>query len=216
MSRIGKNPQRHSDQRKRPFRGHAIHPFFQTTDLGSGDARYIERQATRFPLRKYAAVDLIFEGRHPLKEKLRESGVHVSGKKIIFFLKAMIRAKRKTRHITIDMPYPYAGADQRANTIEFEKEMRNLFELFPKVLFPNGKIFITTEQEGFVAVLYRLAQEFQFGIRERKPMSKQEALNQTWTTAAMCSEAPIYRVTLTYNLKKAFPSKIRASKMALY
>ncbi|MDP2666050.1 MAG: hypothetical protein Q8P05_00935 [Candidatus Diapherotrites archaeon] len=192
---------------RRPF--HDPTPHFQTIDLGAGGARYALEQAARFPSRKYAAVDMRYRRDRNLSHiptQTHPGSIRFFPVSIRHFLRTMIRHGWKTRHLNLDMPNAYFRNGKRVGRNHFEREIRNLFQNFPLVLIPNGKLFFTTESEEFMATIYRLAQEFGYSIREKKQMPFEHKRRKTAITQNL-SGSPIYRVEITYNLKKAIPQK---------
>ncbi len=116
MPRPGKSPFRHSNQRRRPFRGPTPPNVYQTIHLGVGDGRGVSSNAVRFPARKYAAIDLLYMphrsaptgiDKRASSERMKSSGVDLKADNIQDGLRKIIEAGKKTRNVTWDMPSLY-------------------------------------------------------------------------------------------------------------
>lgn len=208
-------------KRKRMFRGATRGNVFQTVDLGAGTGSYIERQAERFPKRKYAAVDYAldysgFFGSN--RVRLQKKGVQVGGD-IREFLEMMAAKGIRTRHLNMDMPYPVDSSIYSSSSIE---AFKHVIRLLPRVLLPNGKLYVTSEDHLTIEHLQRLAMQDGFAVRQRKaispltteknPLTRRLILEKYpnyYRTSTMrgFANVPLYRLEITYNLKKAFPKK---------
>lgn len=203
----------HQKSRRRPFRGATPSNVFQTVDLGAGDAEYLRRQSKKYLSRKYAVVDDRYVKGHGIGLHIQKlpPNLHVQASSNVEMLCEMIKNNIRTRHINIDMPYPNADA-KTANSPKYfsavrklEYDLRRVFEYVPKVLFPNGKIFVITENQNFVAIFYRLAAEYGFSVREKRlPVEHAERKTRV---SSILSGQPIYQLTLTNNLRTAIPNK---------
>ncbi len=207
-------------KRKRMFRGAARGRVFQTVDLGAGAGEYMARQAKKFPKRKYAAVDLCFylDGELNLHgEDLKKKRVSLGGD-ANHFLNELTKKGIKVRHLNMDFPYPIGQPRNASRTRLFEDVIRSMH----RVLLPNGKLFITSESLATINFAKSFASECGYTVRDREliqPISLDEvAKNKDALTRrfrsfyrshfhASFAGAKIYRLEITYNLKKAIPSK---------
>ncbi|QQR92152.1 MAG: hypothetical protein IPJ89_03250 [Candidatus Iainarchaeum archaeon] len=217
-------------KRKRMFRGAARGRVFQTVDLGAGKGEYIERQSRRFPNRKYAAVDFLLGPEKffdAVGQRLHKNGVGV-GDDVTTFLRQMIERKEKTRHLNMDMPYPF---DTSAYASESQRAFKSALEMIPRVLLPNGKFYITSESSWTIRLMQKLAEKQGFAARQLRtipPLSSSDLLTTAQQRALRMKQPdyyhpgmvwafanqPIYRLEITYNLKKALPSKDARRKLA--
>jgi hypothetical protein len=215
-------------KRKRMFRGNARGKVFQTVDLGAGKGEYIERQAQKFPKRKYAAVDFLFGHVNFFNSDRRRLHAHgvIVGTDAREFLDRMIREHRKTRHLNMDMPYPI---DTSAYASQSTAAFVHALQVLPKVLLPNGKFYVTSESLFTIEQMQRLAIKKGFSARMRKPIppivspghrasatSQEEKYPQHYRTQIMRNFAhtALYRLEITYNLKKAFPRKAERKELS--
>ncbi len=203
------------------FRGAARGKVFQTIDLGAGMGRYIEGQAARHPKRKYAAVDPLLQSMalfFPHGQRMQSKGVSV-GFTAQLFLDEIIRKGWRTRHLNMDMPYPWHpltyGAGSRIAFLD-------ALERIPRVLLPNGKFYIASESQSTLHEMMQLAEKKGFSVRETKPIpalplgSQEKIHDSIYRTGTMNAfrNKPIYRMEITYNLKKAIPLKEMRKKLS--
>jgi hypothetical protein len=106
----------------------------------------------------------------------------------------MKRKGIKARNINIDMP------------LESVNDFSHLFNNAERIMLPNGKIFISSEQQGVLEHAARLARNHGLKARMRKEMPQVEAEGRTHYTIRH-SPKPIYRLEITFGLKKALPKK---------
>lgn len=209
------------------FRGPTRGKVIQTMDLGSGKGEYIERQSKKFPKRTYSAVDALYKGFFSAEaHRLRHRGVFV-GDNIENALIEMVRSGWRARHLNMDMPYPWDSPEYRKPG---EKTFRRVMELIPKVLLPNGKFYIASENHYTIQEMMTIARQHGFSVRETKPLkpllspladaetilSNRRQKPHYYRTKVMNSFAnfPIYRLEITYNLRKAIPDKNMRRQLA--
>ncbi|MEI7961434.1 MAG: hypothetical protein WCI04_03790 [archaeon] len=114
----------------------------------------------------------------------------------------MIASKKKTRHLNFDMPYELK-----------EYDFDYLLSKVPKILIPNGKIFIASNSRSVIRDAMKLAKKH--GISARiKPSVQENGLRthfmQRMTEIGIHKE--IFRVELTYGLRKALPGAVNVEK----
>jgi 8-oxo-dGTP pyrophosphatase MutT (NUDIX family) len=181
---------------------------FQTVDLGSGQSRYIEKTANRHPYRAYAAVDHkydthLFPGYTAYHTHANIVAAHpnvtVSAKTIQAQLAEMKQKGIRTRHFTLDFP-------PRIRNNKKPPYLVALFRLAPQVLFPNGKIFVSTEDAPTRDAIRELAEKTGLRVRDKPPLRGNEKDRHTPFTP---TNAPSHRLEITYGLKKAFPNQGR-------
>lgn len=163
----------------RPFRGPLKPKDIQTIDAGAGFGDYVFTQASRFnstnprKRRRYAAVEPFMQEviygsskKMPRDEmdrkivirntqRLREgytrlkslSNVEIVPYEIVPFMREMIQKNRRTRHLSINMPF-------QLENYNFEQ----FFKLLPRVIYPNGKVFITSESRFSLEKIKELSQ----------------------------------------------------------
>lgn len=185
-----------------PFRGPTPKKVIQTLDVGAGPcgARFIERSEKQ-QQRKYVGVDpaMMIYG---FGKNFETKRIDVNS-----YLLQLIKSGIKVRHLNFDMP----------NTNGHGLELRLFFRLLPKVLLPNGKIFVTT---NFVNLpLLESAKLNGFALREKARINKDQidwssiypsfnGLPLTyWQDLSLRSNQTIYLYEITYPLKMAYPNK---------
>ena len=115
-------------------------------DVGSGTGNAITKKALKNPNGLYAAVDPVYAG-HPVNpatreylRPMREAGVIIRGTTIQKYLKTMLKNKMKTRVINATLPNWKSPS---------QNYIHDLLELAPRVLLPNGRVFLTLERTTF-------------------------------------------------------------------
>ena len=174
---------------RRPFKGNAPPGIFQTVDLSAGSGRYALGRAIKFPQRKYAAVDL----------ELHQKGLHASelpqlkkhhveiGTHNIAFMHAMQREGTRTRHL--NMHLPEVGE-------EGMRMVNEMLKLAPKVLLPNGKIFIASVDKAFLSNVGKFAQRE--GMRwSWRPTLPPHGYGRESEWSEGLAHDPVYRITIT-------------------
>jgi len=126
-------------------------------DVGSGTGNSITKKAIKNPNGIYAAVDPAYAG-HPVNpatreflRPMREAGVVIRGTTIQKYLKTMQKNKIKTRTINATLPNWKSPS---------QNYIHDLIELAPRVLLPNGRIFMTIERTTFEKA--SIQREFEF------------------------------------------------------
>lgn len=219
-----RNPPRRSD---RPFRGPTPKGVFQTVDLMSGGpGRFLKETKTgrssgfwvvdnsmKFPRRNYAFAD----------KGIRRWSWFVSGNRTVYagdihkFLSWMAKNKIKTRHINIEMPRPRLKREM--HVFETEVGFDQLFEKAlvraKSVLYPNGKIFVTSEEAPALEAAASIAKKYGFSVRAPKSLSEQEKQKRSEFTRRYI-KSDIRLLELTYGLKTAFPKKKVRKKWPFY
>lgn len=206
---------------RRPFKGDTPRNVKQTIDVGAGDyiqriyeitqrdsvIPYMERQAQKYPRRSYVAIDpLVPQQRFLLRNLTLLQGFAEQ------VLPELVSKGIKTRYLNLDMPYPletitgYYSMDAHQINGTFRRYFSSILETAPRLLLPNGKIFLQTEKKEFVQIARVLARLHGFSFREKKPMPWVQKLKHSRATRSFERE-PIYRVELTYRLKTALPNK---------
>ncbi len=176
--------------------------------MGSGHADIPASLAKRFPNRKYAVVEPLMAPGKKFDYRARElikRGVLVFPGSISRFLDFMKKNGLKTRHINVDMPEPLS----HFGDYDFDK----LFREAPNVLLPNGKIFFSTEEPALIKILSELAGRH--GLKARKLNSFPSRIHPNRKTGYMqlLGQPVIYRVEITFGLKKAFSKKFERKKL---
>lgn len=179
------------------FKGPHKKGDIQTVDAGAGFGDYVFRQASQFgstrptQRRRYAAVEPFMSGaiygfskklpQDPLDRqivirniiRLKEGyrklksipTVEIVPYEVVPFMREMISNKRKTRHLSINMPFHLENYD-----------FKQLFTLLPKVIYPNGKVFITSESKFGLEQIKKISQEVQAKGPDGKLLKKPRAL----------------------------------------
>ena len=217
-------------KRRGLFRGKTPANVFQTVDVGSHSSHYIPLQARKIPGRKYALVDPKFNSRANYAPSigtfipyLRGLGVRVRSKTISKFLGEMVQKGWKTRHFNIDMPLPWdPEAKPVYGTWRDSYDFKKWFQLAPKVLVPNGKIFISSERSDMLGDIASFARQAGLKVRELKPfkthsngkpipIERYHRLTPTMRFNMDPKYGPgiiqIFRIEITLGLKKAIPEK---------
>ncbi len=140
------------------------------------------------------------------------SNVVFTGTHALESIQRLIGLGYRVRHINIDYPYPGPVVDKIKNTDNyFEK----VVELAPQFLLPNGKIFVTSESLDMLRQLSMIAKYHGFSVKKIVTKTLSEAKNRTFHSENLVHH-PMYRLEVTFPLKKAFPKKedrrLRAGK----
>lgn len=213
--------------KKKPLYSLRTGAHFETVELGAGRANIAAYSARAHSGKNYAVVDVAYSRRknrladdkyREMAEHFRERAIQLHEKGVTIypgdslrFLKKMSQEGWRTKSIIIDMPHPNMFANPlplREKFGPFQHFIQTVFHFAPRVLFPNGKIYITTERPEFVDAMRAATQEEGLSFRTRRPLSEAAAMWKTETTQAMMKRgATIFLVEITYPLKKAFPAK---------
>lgn len=200
----------------RPFRGPTPAKIFQTVDLGSGIGDYIIRSARErrgggkeWRKRQYLGVDpwekMHSEERHKFGLVIPPN-VHFISIALKQQLENMIKRGEKTRHFNWDMPIPI--------TIGFVQVVHEILPLLPRVLLPNGKLFVKTEKHAYISILAKAARAQGFRVNIPKPLihahnsETGEIISPrrfTWAMHAFLSPGldKLYRLEITFTPKTA-------------
>lgn len=192
----------------RPFYGRTNRNRIQTLDYGSGAGEYLKRQKQNNPARNYAVVDQLYASGNALEKRARELESH--GIRVSPSIEELIHELRaegtKVRHFNIDMPYGLQFAHGHDKKVHF---FHSILEAIPKVLLPNGKLWITTESHSNLEELAKMAKVAGLKVRELKSFDKEKFPRMQLRTETMRNTkySVIYRLEITYGLKKAIPRK---------
>lgn len=200
------------------FRGPTPPNVIQTLDIGSctGDylvkrARKNSKQEKNIP-RKYAAVDPLYEHTIDLArvrgkqiyisniiERLKKNNILTSSKMAHEFIQELAQKGMKVRHVNFQMPHP-----EQENNYNF----REIFSSLKKVLLPEGKVFMSSEQSQFLARIVESAKSEGYIVSEQKTLDpRTNSKRNKGTLKTMCQKSHyrknyiIYRVVLTLSPK---------------
>ncbi|HLD58035.1 MAG TPA: hypothetical protein VI977_00125 [archaeon] len=200
-----------------PFRGQPPRKVFQMLDIGSGRGDFLARRAAANPRRIYAAVDPIYDVRRTearaAHDELAKSNaafgtifrvllgkhrnIRIIGKDFSEFIGEMKRKGWKTRSINIDMPSPLHTRRQ----MDYEK----IFSQVQDILLPNGKIFVASEDKKTIEHIKNAAEKCGLKAREMPPLTGKERKRLTMQMRFQGTD--IYRLEITFGLKKALPER---------
>ncbi len=196
----------------RPFRGPTPHKVFQTVDLGAGWAGNILNYAKRFRRRRYAAVDIGYKkGRvaHERVAKLNAANV-VTGYMIHHFLNRMKREGVRTRHFNFQFMNRW-DLKERSPHIRTPAIFKSILDAIPHVLYPNGKMYITTPFKRTVEAMQRTATRRGFKCRVKEVIEPTDIRTRRGTYITIGNRS-VYLLDITYGLKKAFSDKSKRMK----
>ena len=196
-------PRKFKGQRFGPFRGSTPKGVVQTLDVGTGESERFLAKARGQRNRQYVSVD-------PGTLSYRMDNVEAVQDFVLEYLKNCIALRTRFRNINFDMPQPSVEA----------YDFNQVFDLLPKVLLPNGKVYITSEVPGFLEQLKKIADLKGFSSRlqpllseaakkqifERIRLGIKPELNGVPMTPFMekMFNKGLYRLEVTYSLKQAF------------
>lgn len=175
-------------------------PVLQTVDFGSGmhAENFIFKQAGKYPNRTYAAVDPVLKA---YSKNKRYANLFISWKHADEFLREMRELGLKTKHVNMDMPNPMVMLSI----------LRAVFRNISFILVPNGKIFVTTEDHNGAKHIQEIARMYDLTTRKIVQLSAEEVDRRTHFSHLIhnhpLGKKPIYRVEITYPLRKAYPQK---------
>lgn len=180
---------------KRPFRGAAEGKVYQTLDVGAGKGRRIAKQAAKFPNRKYAIAD--FAAR-PIGKK----NVRVFQKAADRALDKAAEEGLKFRHVNMDMP---------AGDLLDAKYVKGMLRKLKKVLLPNGKIFISTNDVPHWAGMRKIFEEEGFALSKKARKVRfgeyTDSMHGVESSAGKFDNRPglhnFWRFSATFTLKEA-------------
>lgn len=174
--------------------------IIQTVSVGEGDGIYLTGRKTKFPEREYMAVDPTYAGkrRKANAAALRKLGVIVESTKIIPAMEKMIAQEVRVKHFNIDMPNPRGGIKKYG--------FNRFFNLAKEILFPNGKVYIRSNDTSYLMQIAAEARKAGFAIR---PLKKDSGTNRTrWTADANAHlNQKVFILECTFRLKTAMPNK---------
>jgi tRNA G46 methylase TrmB len=162
---------------------------FQTVDMSAGNGSYILERAKKFPQRKYAAVDLELhaKGMHARQAiELVKHGVVVESNNIDF-LRFMQKEGLRTQNLNAHLPE--VGE-------EGLRMMNELMKLAPKVLVPNGKIFIASVDKEFLSIVGKFAQREGMRWSWRPTLAPHSRGRESDWSQGLIHD-PLYRITIT-------------------
>lgn len=169
-------------QRKFLFRGPTSEKVIQTIDIGTKDGEsWLRRQSQRFTQRHYVGVDPRF------RETIVEGRLELKPRSATEALQEAIRNREQARHINVDMP------------LNIGLELYNfprVFQLARKVLFPQGKIFITSEDVTTLKNLMQQARESGFKALAIKTIDKEGAMRTRFMKLAFKKYGKVFQLVL--------------------
>jgi hypothetical protein len=122
----------------------------------------------------------------------------------------MVRSGTRARNLNFEMPFPGMHEDTREVSMkaeEFRGVMSHVLSNAPHILLPNGKIFLTTEQESFARIAEKEAKKSGFSVR-RKPLPHPRQTQKIGANArSFIAGFSLVRLEITFPLRKAFPAK---------
>lgn len=212
------------------FRGPTPKKILQTIDIGTNEGYHFHASAKRNPDRQYLSIDpaadmATFKQREmdhkPILVRDPLSNVERLELPYERVLPFLIKKGIRTRHINIDMPTAamYSGS---TNQDKIRNMLTPLLQLAPHLLLVNGKIFITTEYTTYPDEIRRMAHEMGYSVRIKKDFRPKEFRRKSDGSEEIShaynrseyvrkhSLRTIYRIELTYGLKKAAREKMMA------
>ncbi len=206
----------------RLFRGPTPENVFQTIDIGTENGRWLIWQAEKNPRRQYLAIDPLFGNREKWRktqlEQMKPRNILVEANMFQPIMDSLIKKGIRTRHINLDMLHAHDYLFYEALDGPITRMMGSLLSKAPRVLLPNGKIFITTEIQLYRDVIQELASKYGFSIRIKENFLPREFVdkegsrrtNQSYYRTPFLQDhknETIYRIELTYGLK--YHAKVR-------
>ncbi len=212
---------------RRPITSYKPGAHFDIVELGAGRANLATNGSRIRKGKKVVLVDVAYSRRknrladpkfREMAENFRsralalnDRGVTIIPSESTRFLHRMVEKNWKTRSIFIEMPHPNMFANPlplREKFDPFVHFFKMVCDVAPKVLLPNGKIYLTTERPEFVSAIETVARERGLSFRRRPSLAAEQARWRTETTQAMSERGnTIFQVEVTLPLKKVFPKK---------
>jgi len=198
----------------RPFKGASQKRVFQTVDIGSGKAEWLIKQKQRFGDRRYLAVDPEYRQNQELMRRLKAHGLETFAGRMQGLIRKLKETKQKTRHINIDMP-SYSIEKNAMNfimggkkhwAIKDEYGFHILFKELPKILLPNGKVFVTSENSSMLDLIEEIAHDHGFPSRRLRGFDGPIQAKRTAFMKAHQGQT-IHSIEISFGLKKALPNK---------
>lgn len=213
--------------KRRPIGSYKPGAQFDIVELGAGRANLATNGSRIRKGKKVVLVDVAYSRRknrladakfREMAEDFRSRALHLQDRGVTIvpvdstrFLHRMIDRGWKTKSIFIEMPHPNMFANPlplREKYDPFVHFFKMVCDVVPKVLLPNGKIYLTTERPEFVTAIETVARERGLSFRQLPSLDPERAKWRTETTQAMSARGnTIFQVEVTYPLSKAFPSK---------
>jgi tRNA G46 methylase TrmB len=159
---------------RRLFKGGTRENVIQTLDIGASFGEVMRKQAQKFPGRKYAVVDPVYEsasmggvcyykGKPFLIQKIldanKRAGVITSALYAREKIAELARKGIKLRHVNFQMPNP-----AQEHNYNFEA----IFHGLKRVLLPNGKIFMSSENIDFLERIVKIAKRNGYVVQFKK------------------------------------------------
>jgi len=157
--------------------------------------------------RKSATVDPAyanFWGKPRFMKQLEQGGVLVFPKTLSEFINEMKQHGWKTRHFNIDMP--------DTGDVVGEYFLKKFFRELPNILLPNGKVYVSSELPGTLEEIAQEAQKHGLKVRQLPNLTEKNEKRltefmQTHGSLFAGDQFRIYRIEITYGLRKAIPNK---------
>jgi len=188
-----------------PFRRPTKPNEIQTLDIGVGKGRRFVAKAAKRPEREYVGVDLSID-----VEDVNGKNYKVFGStRANDYLKQCVDNSIKVRNINFDLPRPVGDVYR----------IEEFFKLLPKVLLPNGKVFMNSESPEYLDSVSRIALAKGYSVRRRElPLREYLAKAKGRLGGTVMSEymeqfftahkfyKTLYVLEITYPLKLAYPN----------
>lgn len=214
-------------RKPQPSFSHKPGAHFDIVELGAGRANLATNRTRLRNGKKVVLVDVAYSRRknrladpkfREMAEDFRkralalhERGITIVPGESTRFLHRMVDKNWKTKSIFIEMPHPNMFANPlplRDKYDPFVHFFKMVCDVAPKVLLPNGKIYLTTERPEFVSVIEEIARERGLSFRKKPSLTTEQAKWRTETSQEMSRRGKtIFQVEITLPLKKVFPTK---------
>ncbi len=113
----------------------------------------------------------------------------------------MIKRGEKTRHINMDMPWPFENA-----TGKEAMDMQMILRLARGVVIPNGKIFIASENPKTIEIIVQMARAMHYPARIVSPLKRHQHQRLTSTMLRWIVRKQVQNQTLSAEERKTTPS----------
>jgi len=187
------------------FRRPTTEKEIQTLDIGVGSGRRFKSKAEKRPERKYVGVDLSvgIEDVNGNNYTIR-GGVRAND-----YLQLCINKGIKVRNINFDLPTP----------LDNVYRIEEFFEKLPKVLMPNGKVFMNSENKAYLESIMKIALADYYSVRLKAiPITEYLKYSAGKLNGFKISEymqaffankayTTLYQLEITYSLSKAYKTK---------
>jgi len=171
-----------------PFRRPTRENEVQTLDIGVGKAERFIARANKRPEREYVGVDLSIDVQDASGRNYKILGQRRANN----YLQYCIDNGIKLRNINFDMPIPVGDVYR----------LHDFFGLLSKVLVPNGKVFMNSEEPSFLLQVADIATSQQFGFSVRQAKADPKTIEQLNRLAKMLklsrtfTKNPLKRISL--------------------